>query len=120
MEAISSILIYQADAITEQGAGERLDLRGGLYCEDLEAVLGDSVASTLENVFEAGNLRRDQLFPKLRHSISVGDVVALTSVGGETSHYVVANCGFEQVRCSEHYDTDEDHTAYIQVYGQVA
>jgi hypothetical protein len=111
---ISSILIYQADSI--EGAGERLDLRGSLYCEDLDAIIGDSVEATLEAVFEAGNLRRDELLPKLRHSISVGDVVALTDDDGETSHYVVAGCGFEQVRCSEHYD-DTDHTAFIRVHG---
>lgn len=114
MEAISSILIYQADYLIE-GAGQRLDLRGGLYCEDLDKVIGGSVEATLEAVFEAGNLRRDEMLPKLRHSISVGDVVALTDADGETSHFAVAGCGFEQVRCSEHYDTD--HTAYILVQG---
>ena len=114
---LSSILIYQADSI--EGAGERLELRGGLYCEDLDAVLGASVEATLENVFEAGNLRRE-LLPKLRHSISVGDVVALVDEDGEVRHYSVAGCGFEQVRCSEHYDTDADHTAFIRVHGQVA
>jgi hypothetical protein len=118
---ISSILIYQPNSIADsiEGSGERLDLRGGLYCEDLDAVIGASVEATLENVFEAGNLRRE-LLPKLAHSISVGDVVALTDDDGETSHYAVAGCGFKAVRCSEHYDTDADHTAFIRVHGQVA
>ena len=114
MEEIKSITVHQAVRPTfdERVEGQRLEVAQRLRGPMTELVVGDTVGVTLENVFRVGNIQREYM-PRLRYSISVGDVVGVEYADGRTDYWLTAMSGFTQVECEDGEDhiTVERHAA---------